>query len=112
MKTRKELKQDHKQRKSQMGVCQIKNVNTGRVFIDYSTDVNAKWNRHLSELRFGSHRNKTLQKDWKQFGESAFKFEILSEMEYQDDSNPDYNKELKTLQQLIVEELDSSISVY
>lgn len=112
MKTRKELKQDHKQSKSQMGVFQIKNVNTGQVFIDYSTDVNAKWNRHLSELRFGSHRNKTLQKDWKQFGESAFKFEILSEMEYQDDSNPDYNKELKTLQELIVEELDSSISVY
>lgn len=105
MKTRKELKEDHKQRKPQMGVFQIKNMISEQLFIDYSTDVQAKWNRHRSELRFGSHRNIKLQRDWKEYGESGFKFELISEMEYQDDSNTDYSNELKMLRDLILEEL-------
>lgn len=102
---KKELKEAYKQHKPQMGVFQIKNMISGQLFIDFSTDVEAKWNRHLSELRFGSHRNKKLQKNWKEYGESGFKFELISEIEYQEDSNPDYSNELKMLQDLILEEL-------
>ena len=41
MKTKKELKDEYKQHKSQMGVFQIRNKETGRIFVDFHTDVKA-----------------------------------------------------------------------
>ena len=110
MSTKKELKEAYKQYKPQMGVFQIKNKETGRVLIDHSTDVNARWNRHQAQLRFGSHLNKTLQKDWNDLGADQFEFSLLSEMEYQEEGNPDYQKELEVLQDLLVGELNTDES--
>ena len=78
MKTKKELKQAYKQLKPKMGVFQIKNTVNNKVLIESSTNISAKWNRHQTELRFGSHKNKALQKDWNQFEATSFVFEILS----------------------------------
>ncbi|MEP1152121.1 MAG: GIY-YIG nuclease family protein [Balneola sp.] len=105
MDTRKELKEQYKQMEAPMGVFQIKNTSNGKVFIDHSTDLKSKWNRHTMELKFGSHKSKSLQKDWNEFGEGNFIFEVLSELERKDEENIDYNKELETLQELILEEL-------
>lgn len=60
--------------------------------------------RHKTELRFGSHRNKALQNDWNAYGEDKFVFKVLSELERSEDEHLNYNQELKTLQSLIVEE--------
>ncbi len=69
MKTKKEIKEEYKQMKFPMGVFQIRNLQTNKVFIDNSTDMDSKWGRHKMELKFGSHRNTTLQKDWNEYGE-------------------------------------------
>ncbi|UZR94414.1 GIY-YIG nuclease family protein [Chondrinema litorale] len=106
MKTKKELKVAYKQMKPLMGVYQIKNQKNNRMLIEGSTDINAKFNRHRMELNFGNHRLKALQKDWKEFGEENFSFEVISELETKDELNVDYKEEVKILEQMTIEELD------
>lgn len=36
-----------------------------------------RWRRHRNSLRAGNHRNPILQRDFKRYGESAFKFYVL-----------------------------------
>ncbi|MFA5668552.1 MAG: GIY-YIG nuclease family protein [Balneolaceae bacterium] len=105
MKTRKELKDEYKQRKTQMGVFEIRNTVNNKIFIDSSTDVNAKWNRHQLQLKMGMHVYKALQNDWNTQGAQDFEFNVLSEIKHQDEGNPDYNKELVLLEELVRDEL-------
>ena len=106
MKTKKELKEAYKHMKIPMGVFQIKNIINNKVLIDNSIDMESKWNRHKIELKFGNHRNRNFQKDWKEYGEENFVFEVLSELKKDDTQNINYNKELKALQDIIIEELN------
>ena len=106
MKTKKELKEEYKQLKIPMGVFQIKNIRNNKVLIDYSIDMKSKWNRHKMELKFGNHRNRNFQKEWNEYGEENFVFEVLSELIKSEEENINYNKELKTLQDMVIEELN------
>lgn len=105
MKTKKELKDAYKQMEFPMGVFQIRCTANGRLLVDHSTDMASKWNRHLMELKFGNHRNRGLQQDWKQYGETSFVFEVLSQLQKTEEPATNYNKELKELQALVLEEL-------
>ena len=106
MKTKKELKEEYKQKKSTMGVFQILNKETGKLLIEGTTNIPSKWNRHRTELRFGSHRNKQLQNDWNTLGEANFEFSILSELKIEEDEIVDVNKELKILKEMVEEEMN------
>ena len=106
MKTKKELKEAYKQMKIPMGVFQIKNIRNSKVLIDYSIDMESKWNRHKMELKFGNHRNRNFQKDWNEYGEENFVFDVLSELKKSEEENINYNKELKILQDMVIEELN------
>jgi hypothetical protein len=59
----------------------------------------------LVQLNFGNHRVATLQKDWNEYGEDNFAFEIISQIEEEEDKNVDYPKEVKTLEKMFIEEL-------
>lgn len=103
--TRKELVADYKNMKPRIGVFQIRNTANGKVFIEGSMNLDKIWNRHLTELRFGGHRNKALQQDWNSFGEASFVFEILSEIAQPEDGTSfDASKEVKGLEKLFLEE--------
>ncbi len=105
MKSKKSIKLAYKEMKFQMGVFVIRNLVNDKIFIDQSLDVDSNWNRHKFELKFGSHRNRELQKDWNQYGENKFKFEILSELKESKEENINYIKALDTLQKTIVQNL-------
>ncbi len=105
MKTKKELKEEYKQMKFPMGVFQIRNTVNGKIFVDSSTNMNAKWNRNRLQLSVGNHPNKELQNDWNEFGEEAFQFEVLEELKHNDKKTMDYNKEVALLEEMIIEEL-------
>jgi hypothetical protein len=106
MKTKKELKEEYKQLKIPMGVFQIKNIKNNTVLIDHSIDMESKWNRHKMELKFGNHRVRSFQKDWNEYGEENFVFDVLSELKKSEDENVNYNNELKALQNMVIEELN------
>lgn len=104
MKTNRELKEAYKLMKPVIGVFQVLNKANQKVLIEESTNVTSKWNRHRTELRFGSHRNKDLQNDWVQYGEEQFVFSMLSELEIKEDDNFNINHELSQLKELVVED--------
>jgi len=104
MKSKKELKAAYKELKFPMGVFQIKNTVNGKIFVDRSLNMPAKWNRHHVQLKFGSHRNKILQQEWNQFGAEAFEYAILEEIAFKD-ATVDYGKEIEILEEILLEEL-------
>jgi hypothetical protein len=94
MKSNKQLKEDYKQQKFKIGVFQIRNVVNEKIFVGSSINLDAIWNRIKVELKFGGHRNKPLQEDWTNFGEDQ-----------KDGDKIDYNKEVKKLEEMFIEEL-------
>ncbi|QQS65958.1 MAG: GIY-YIG nuclease family protein [Chlorobiota bacterium] len=105
IKTKKEIKEEYRTKKFKIGVFQIRNVVNGKVYIDGSIDLEAIWNRNRMELNFGNHRNDYLQKEWKEFGEDNFKYEVLSEIKQTEGENIDFKNEVKLLAQLYIDEL-------
>lgn len=113
MKTRKELKEEFKQRECKMGVFRIKNLLIGKCLIGCSTDLNAKWNSQKLQLETGSHPNAELQTDWQKYGADNFAYEIVDEFVPKDDKPTDYKKEVRVLEELWMDEyLPTGIAVY
>ena len=103
---RKELMEAYKNRKVRTGVFQIRNLQTGKILVEESVDLDKIWNRHRTQLHFGGHPNAELQRDWKTYGEPAFVYEILAELDPPEDQQPqDLKRELQTLRQMYLEEL-------
>ena len=106
MKTKKELKEAYKQKKPVAGIFQLQNKVSGKVLIEGSPNAISKWNRHRTELRFGSHRNKQLQNDWNTQGEDSFIFSLISELKIKEGESIDLKTELALLKELVMEELN------
>ena len=88
-----------------MGIFQIRNTVNGKLFVDSSTNIPGKINRHRFSLNAGLHRSKELQKDWNESGEAAFEFETLEPVEPRDDQNYNYAADLEVLEDLWLEKL-------
>lgn len=105
MKTNKALKEAYYLIIPRIGVFQIRNTVNGKIYIEGSVNLDKIWNRHRVELNFGGHRNVALQKDWNEFGEANFQYEVLSEIKQEPNKNIDYAKEAKLLAKMFIEEL-------
>jgi len=81
MNKRKELIEAYKQIKTYMGVVQITNTVNGKIYIDSYPNLKNKWLTLQMQLEMGRFANAQLQKDWKEFGSSAFTYEILEQKE-------------------------------
>lgn len=92
MDRKKELKELYKNMKTDMGVFAIKSINTNRCYIETSHDLKSAMNSAKFKLNFGNHPNKELQKDWKEQGEQAFRFEILEQLKYDEDESKTESK--------------------
>jgi len=105
MKSKKELKESYKEMKFKIGVFQIRNIVNNKIYVESSVDLVAIWNRYKFQLKNGLHPNTYLQKEFSEFGEKKFIFEILSEIKQDDTKNTDYRKEVKQLETMFIEEL-------
>ncbi len=103
---KKAAKQEYKASHRPMGVFQIRNTQNEKIFVDSSINVPGKINRLRFQLNAGVHKDKGLQTEWNEFGESAFEFEILEPVEPRDDPNYDYAGDLKILETLWLEKLE------
>jgi predicted alpha/beta hydrolase family esterase len=100
---KKELKNEYKRTLQPMGVYQIYNSMNEKIFIGASMNLNGILNRNKFQLKMGSHPNRELQKDWNEFVEEDFTFEVLEAIEPRE--GLDYEKELKSLEILWLEKL-------
>ena len=105
MKTRKELKMEYKNMNFRMGVFRIKNNINHKIYIGSSADLIAVWNSQRFQLEAGLHSCAALQADWKTFGPENFTYEIIDEIKPKDEVQADYTKDIKALEELILEEL-------
>ena len=64
-------------RKKRVGVYQIRNIITGKIYIGSSVDIDTRWAEHKRDLRVGKHRNKRLQNSYNKHGETSFVYEVL-----------------------------------
>jgi hypothetical protein len=108
MKTRKELKEEYRQIRFKKGLFLIRNVESSKLFIGSSIDLKAIWHAQKLQLNFGIHSNKELQDDWNLLGSEAFCIQIVEEITFPDDKPVNEEKELKTLENLYILELEES----
>lgn len=99
------MKMEYRNMKFRMGVFRIKNKINGKIYIGSSADLVAVWNSQRFQLEAGLHSCASLQADWKTFGPGNFTYEIVEEIKPEDDNQTDYSKDIKALEDLILEEL-------
>lgn len=103
MKSREELKREYKERKKPAGIFQIRNKANGKVLLGSSLNLEGPLNAHKFMLTTGRHRNEVLQKEWTEYGEDQFVFEILEVVKVTDDPNFNLEDELTLLEQIWLE---------
>ncbi|MEK8128401.1 DUF2087 domain-containing protein [Paenibacillus filicis] len=101
---RKELQEQYKEVKIEAGVYQILNTVNDKRFVDASPNLR-NLNGRKFELNSGGHTNKKLQADWKQYGEAAFKIEVLELVDIKDSTFFSMKDELKKLEEKWLEKL-------
>ena len=84
---KKELKEEFGRQKSYMGVIQIENTVSGRIFVDTASNLKNRWHAVKMQLDIGRHVNKELQKDWNTHGSEAFEYKVLEEKEIEADAD-------------------------
>jgi hypothetical protein len=99
-------KKEYKQAKRPMGVYGITNTKNNKLYLGFGTDLQAKINRHKAELRFRSHRSSELQEEWGSFGESAFQFEVLDELDQEKKPQARPTEELPVLAEMWIRKLE------
>ena len=105
---RSEAKKEYKQARRPMGVYRIRNTQNGKSYVGFSTDLQAIVNRQKAELRFGSHRNTELLREWKSFGASSFEFEVLDELAHDKNSKANPAEELCILTEMWIRKLEKT----
>lgn len=104
MDRREELKRQAKEIKTEAGIYQIGNLPNGKVLIVSTRDFKTMNGKQFT-LQMGSHDNKVLQQEWKEFGEDAFAFDVLEVLEQPESGYFDEKGALKKLEEKWLERL-------
>lgn len=112
MKTKEELKKQYKETKLPMGIFQVKNLRSGKLYIGSSVNLPAMINRIKAQLKFGSCFNKELQEEWQEYGAETFEFSVLDELKQKESGQGDVLWELKILEDMYLEKFkpDGAVS--
>jgi hypothetical protein len=101
---KKECKRAYLQRPVEMGIFQVRNRASGKVFIGRALDLNGMLNSERFRLRNGLHANRRLQEDFLALGEESFEFAVLDRLSPRvGDGDP--VADLRALEQLWLETL-------
>jgi group I intron endonuclease len=105
MKSRKDIIREYKERQKPAGVFQVKNTANGKVLLGSSLNLEGPLNLHKFMLSTGHHDNKTLQKEWNEYGADKFVLEILEVVKVTTNPNFNLDDELTLLEQIWLEKL-------
>ncbi|MHB1314823.1 MAG: GIY-YIG nuclease family protein [Christensenellales bacterium] len=106
MDRKKELKQQYKLAKPDMGIFIIRCHLNKKCYLQATQDLRGVINGAEVRLGSGFHPCRELQKEWSEFGGSNFTVEILERLPYdKDESKTDYADDLALLQMIWEEKL-------
>jgi hypothetical protein len=109
MDRRKQLTNEYKQGEVIGGIYRVTNTRNGMYLLDYATNIQSKQNSFNFMVSSGSCLDYRLKEDLTEFGGEAFSFEILEALEKKKEQTHDeFLDDLKMLEQLWSEKLDSS----
>lgn len=95
---KKQLLEEYKNRKPEMGVISLRCLATGETFLGISKDSRADFNSLRCKLSTGWHPNKRLEELWHQYGESGFEFSVVQVLKYED-PGADHTEELEEMRE-------------
>jgi len=101
---RKELQAMYKEMKQEGGVYRIVHKDSGKSFVSSLPNLKSMDGRRF-ELNNGSFKNKELQRDWKQYGEDAFEFEVLEVLKPSENAYVTIREQLNELESKWLEKL-------
>lgn len=101
---KRELLEQYKHMKKKAGVYQIRNKVNNKIFVIAAPDLKSM-NGKKFQLEVGSFVNHELQKDWNEYGEDSFVFEVLEELDEDREDFTNKNDELKILEKKWLEKL-------
>lgn len=81
---KKQLLEEYKNRKPEMGVISFRCSATGETFLGISKDTKADFNSTRCKLKANWHPNKRLLALWNQYGENGFELSVLKVLKYED----------------------------
>lgn len=67
--------------KPNSGIYAITNTFNGKVYVGSAVNIASRWREHLSQLKRGIHHSTRLQAAWNKYGEDAFVFSVLEEVQ-------------------------------
>lgn len=105
MTDKKEIKNRYKRQPPDMGIYQVKNLASGKVYIGRALDLNGRINSERFQLKNGLHMNRELQGDFNALGEGEFSFEIVDRLPVKEDPGYDHDGDLRTLEAMWLEKL-------
>ena len=106
MDRKKELKEQYKQMKTEMGVFIVQNKINNKYLLVTTQNLKGMINRVRFQLNNGGHPNSELQQEWKRFGEDKFDIIILETLDYdKDESKTDYSEDLYIMKIMLTEKL-------
>jgi hypothetical protein len=98
MDRKQELKRLYKETKTEAGVYQIRNLKNQKIYIESTLNLKTINGKRFT-LDMGNYQNKELQKDWIEFGQNAFAFEVLEILEIPEEGYFDIKDALKKLKE-------------
>ena len=99
--SRRDLREQYKERNVIGGVFAIKNSTNGRLYIDATANLDGARNRFEFMRHIGSSFHFRLQEDWNRDGVDAFDFLILDELAKKpDQSDAEFMADLNGLKEL------------
>ena len=87
MDKRKQLKEQYKEMRPDMGIIAVKCAASGKTYFRTATNAKAAINSMVFQLKHGSNFNRDLQKEWNELGESAFEVSVIEQLDYEKDDN-------------------------
>lgn len=99
-KRKKELREEYKNYRPDMGVFSIRLIQSGKTYLEATENLKGKINSTVFQLNLETFRlNGELNKDWKKYGKEAFEVRILETLDYDkdDQGDKDYSEELEVL---------------
>lgn len=60
-----------------IGIYRILNIDNNKNYIGSSVNIESRWKQHINSLKAGKHRNKYLQRSFKEHGIDKFSFSII-----------------------------------
>jgi len=104
---RRERIRAYKETPRPMGVFAVRDTITGTTFVGASVDLPSMLNRQRFQLEMGGHPDPALQRAWDQSGAGAFGFEVLDELEPSDAPGWDPRDDLRELECMWRERLET-----